>query len=121
MWEIDGIIIKEKQLSVIWQWLGIVSAVRWGVIYRDPDYSFVDWLKRHELTHQAQQLKQSKYIIIGYPIFCIKYAWQWLKLLFTKGKRPYEDNPFEKEADALQFTYQGWLTVTKDSWKNYKI
>ena len=119
MWVIDGDIIKAKQLSIIWQWFGYTAACRWGQIYYTPDDGFPDRLKRHELAHQTQQRSQHKHIIFGYSIFVIKYAYWWVKLLFTKGKKAYEDNPFELEADALQYTYQGWKQVTKNSYVKF--
>jgi hypothetical protein len=119
MWTIDDKTIKARQLSVIWQWLGFTAACRWGKLYYSPDDGFDDKLKRHELAHQRQQLKQHRYIIFGYPIFCFKYAREWVKLLFQKGKKPYNDNPFEKEADFWQNTYQGWMNITKNSYKKY--
>lgn len=113
MWVIDGDIIKAKQLSIIWQWFGYTAACRWGQIYYTPDDGFRDEIKRHELVHREQQRKQHKWITIGYPIFLFKYIGWWLR----KG---YKNNPFEREADALESVYQGWKQVTKDSWKDYR-
>jgi hypothetical protein len=112
MWEIDGIIIKEKQLSVIWQWCGIQAAVRWGVISVNPSGDFTEQTQRHELVHQAQQKAQSKYIIFGYPKFVFKYLWWYLQ-------RGYENNPFELEARAGENRVRFWESVSKDSWKGY--
>ena len=72
-------------------------------------------LFKHEMVHLKQQE------LIGYAKFKFRYVLWWIILFFTPGKRPYNDNPFELEADALQYTYQGWKQVTKDSWKKYIV
>lgn len=119
MWIIDDTSIKAQQLSVLWQWMGYTAACRWGKLYYTPDDGFADRLKRHELSHQSQQLSQHEKRRIAYVIFCLKYAREWSKLVFKKGKKPYRDNPFEKEARFWQNTYQGWKNIKKDSWKQY--
>lgn len=112
MWIVDEVPIPAKQLSVIWQWCGIQAAVRWGVISINPSGDFTEQIQKHELTHQAQQKKQSKYIIFGYPKFVFKYVIWWFR-------RGYENNPFELEAKAAENRVRFWESVTKDSYKNY--
>ena len=70
-------------------------------------------LFKHEMVHVQQQK------LIGYAKFKFLYVLWWIILFFTPGKRPYEDNPFELEADNLKRYYRGWEGVTKDSWKQY--
>lgn len=70
-------------------------------------------LFKHEMVHVKQQEA------LGYAKFKFLYVLWWVKLFFTPGKRPYEDNPFELEADELKRFYRGWERVTKNSYKLY--
>ena len=116
MWTIDGEIIRAKQLGLFWKLFNVGAMVRWGTIYYTEPFS--DSTKRHELVHREQQRKQHKWIVIGYQIFLFKYIGWWVRLLFTKGKQAYRDNPFEVEARA-KYLPKEWEKVTKNSYKEY--
>lgn len=82
-------------------------------IYIENIGAITSILFKHEMVHVKQQEA------LGYATFKFLYVLWWIILFFTPGKRPYEDNPFELEADELRRFYQGWNNVTKDSWKRY--
>ena len=95
------------------QWYagGKVEMVVRGKIYISNNITPI--LFRHAMAHQKQQE------LIGYAKFKFLYV-LWWGIMILRGKRGYEDNPFEKEADECQRYYRGWERVTKDSWKLYK-
>jgi hypothetical protein len=66
------------------------SAVTFGHTVLARDRSALDSSRRHELVHVRQYERWG-------PLFVPAYVCCWL-VLWIRGKSPYHDNPFEREA-----------------------
>jgi len=113
LYPIDDLLLPYYKLN---QWYagGKAAMVVRCKIYIENIAAITVILFRHEMTHLKQQEA------LGYAYFKFLYVLWWVILFFTPGKRPYNDNPFELEADECSRYYRGWERVTKDSWKQYR-
>lgn len=109
-WIVDDKVITTHPLPVFYSWLGWSVRVWNGKIKLSSIVEFPVTRQRHEMAHLYQEKE------IGVIKYRLLYIREWCRNIFNK---PYYNNPFEREARALEMVYRGWENVTKDSWRGY--
>ncbi len=66
------------------------SAITFGHVILGQSPEDLDWSRKHEHVHVRQFERWGVFLGVAYPLASL---WMWLR-----GKNPYRDNPFEREA-----------------------